>query len=110
MQKYAIVAALAAFMVPALEAQGLDTFRKHWKLSGEFTLDVAKAMLAMCAALDSRVLLACSSSSAHATGEFDLIRKDLQKLAMLAVPHGIRIAYEALSWGRHVNQVPLCLN
>ena len=25
---------------------------------------------------------------------------------MLAVPHGIRIAYEALSWGRHVNEYP----
>lgn len=44
MQKFAIVAALVALAVPALEAQGLDTFRKHWKLSGEFTLDVAKAM------------------------------------------------------------------
>ena len=28
------------------------------------------------------------------------------KLAMLAVPLGIRIAYEALSWGRHVNEYP----
>ena len=25
---------------------------------------------------------------------------------MLAVPYGIRIAYEALSWGRHVNEYP----
>ena len=33
-----------------------------------------------------------------------LLTKDLQKLAMLAVPYGIRIAYEALSWGRHVNE------
>ena len=44
MQKFVIVAALAAFAIPAVEAQGLDTFRKHWKLSGEFTLDVAKTM------------------------------------------------------------------
>ena len=35
-----------------------------------------------------------------------LLTKDLQKLAMLAVPLGIRIAYEALSWGRHVNEYP----
>jgi sugar phosphate isomerase/epimerase len=34
------------------------------------------------------------------------LTKDLQKLAMLAVPYGIRIAYEALSWGRHVNEYP----
>jgi uncharacterized damage-inducible protein DinB len=44
MQKYVIAAALAAFVIPTLDAQGLDTFRKHWKLSGEFTLDVANAM------------------------------------------------------------------
>ena len=44
MQKFVIVAALAAFAIPAVEGQGLDTFRKHWKLSGEFTLDVGKTM------------------------------------------------------------------
>src|SRR5205814_4139084 len=68
-----------------------------------YKVDVAKAMLEMCHALGSRVLLACSSTSAHASGETDFLKKDLQKLAMLAVPLGIRIAYEALSWGRHVN-------
>ena len=31
---------------------------------------------------------------------------DLAKLAMLAVPLRIRVAYEALSWGRHVNEFP----
>jgi sugar phosphate isomerase/epimerase len=32
------------------------------------------------------------------------IARDLRKLAMLAIPHGIRIAYEGLSWGRTVNE------
>src|SRR4029077_4394255 len=32
--------------------------------------------------------------------------RDLRKLATLAVPYGIRIAFEALSWGRHVNELP----
>jgi sugar phosphate isomerase/epimerase len=71
-----------------------------------YKVDVAKAMLGMCRALGSRVLLVCSSASAHATGEADSIARDLQKLAMLALPLGIRIAYEALSWGRHVNEYP----
>src|SRR5262252_629636 len=44
MHKYAIVVAATLLLVPALQAQGVDVFRKHWKLSGEFTLDVAKAM------------------------------------------------------------------
>ena len=64
---------------------------------------MATEVLAMCRALGSTVLLACSSTSAHATGEPELLIRDLRKLALLAVPFGIRIAYEALSWGRHVN-------
>ena len=52
-----------------------------------------------CAARSARLLLACSSTSTHATGDFGSLTKDLQKLAMLAVPHGIRIAYEALGVG-----------
>src|SRR5947207_6914288 len=43
MHKYAIAFAVSAWLGP-VNAQGLDTFRKHWKLSGEFTLDVANAM------------------------------------------------------------------
>jgi sugar phosphate isomerase/epimerase len=66
-------------------------------------VDVAKAMLEMCRALGASVLLACSSTSAHATGDKESLMRDLRKLALLAVPFGIRIAYEALSWGRHVN-------
>ena len=65
-----------------------------------------KAMLEMCHALGSRVLLVCSSTSAHAGGDTEHLEQDLQKLAMLAVPLDIRIAYEALSWGRHVNECP----
>jgi sugar phosphate isomerase/epimerase len=33
-----------------------------------------------------------------------VLARDLSKLATLAVPLGIRIAYEALSWGKHVNE------
>ncbi len=58
----------------------------------------------MCSALGSKVLLVCSSTSAHGTGDAEMVARDLRKLAMLAVPLGIRIAYEALSWGRHVTE------
>jgi len=63
-------------------------------------------MLDMCHALGSTVLLACSSVSPHASGKSEELVKDLRKLAMLAVPLNIRVAYEALSWGRHVNEFP----
>ena len=59
-----------------------------------------------CATRSARACCSCcSSTSAHATATDSLV-KDLRKLAMLAVPLGIRVAYEALSWGRHVNEYP----
>jgi sugar phosphate isomerase/epimerase len=99
-------AAVAAVRSSGLRVTGFQVLRDFEGLSGHlhlYKVDVAKAMLEMCRDLGSRVLLICSSASAHATGEAEALVKDLQKLAMLAVPLGIRIAYEALSWGRHVN-------
>ena len=72
----------------------------------DYKVDIAKSMLQMCAATGSKVLLACSSTSRHASDDLDHIARDLKKLAMLAVPFGINIAYEALSWGRTVNEFP----
>jgi len=60
----------------------------------------------MCHALGCRLLLICSSTSVHASGETAALVKDLRKLAMLAIPMNIKIAYEALSWGRTVNEFP----
>lgn len=101
-------AAVAAVRASALRVTGFQVLRDFEGLAGHlhaYKVDVAKAMLVMCQALGSNVLLACSSSSAHASGDASLLIRDLQKLATLAVPLGIKVAYEALSWGRHVNQV-----
>lgn len=102
-------AAIAAVRASALRVTGFQVLRDFEGLSGHlhaYKVDVAKAMLDMCRALGSNVLLACSSTSAHAAGEPELLVRDLQKLAMLAVPLNIRVAYEALSWGRYVNEFP----
>jgi sugar phosphate isomerase/epimerase len=72
----------------------------------EYKVDIAKSMMEMCAALDCRVMLACSSTSTHATGDNDVLVRDLRKLAMLASPLNIKIAFEALSWGRTINEFP----
>jgi sugar phosphate isomerase/epimerase len=99
-------AAVAAVKQSGLRVTGFQVLRDFEGLSGHlhaYKVDVAKAMLQMCRDLGSRVLLVCSSASSHATGELDALVADLRKLAMLAVPLDIRIAYEALSWGRHVN-------
>jgi sugar phosphate isomerase/epimerase len=101
-------AAVAAVRASGLRVTGFQVLRDFEGLSGHlhaYKVDVAKAMLSMCQALGSKLLLACSSSSAHASGDPATLVKDLRKLATLAVPLGIKVAYEALSWGRYVNQV-----
>ena len=102
-------AAVAAVRASGLRVTGFQVLRDFEGLSGTlhaYKVDIAKAMLQMCHAVGSNVLLACSSVSPHSNPDRVSIRKDLQKLALLAVPLGIRIAYEALSWGRHANEVP----
>jgi sugar phosphate isomerase/epimerase len=102
-------AAIEAVHKSGLRVTGFQVLRDFEGLSGHlhaYKVDIAKAMLEMCHTLGAKVLLVCSSTSAHASGDFDSLKKDLRKLAMLAVPYGIRIAYEALSWGRHVNEYP----
>ena len=92
-----------------LRVTGFQVLRDFEGLSGhlhEYKVDIAKSMMEMCAALDCRVMLACSSTSTHATGDTDKLVQDLRKLAMLAIPMNIKIAFEALSWGRNVNEFP----
>ena len=48
-------------------------------------------------------LLVCSNVSPTAIDDDGLAAAQLHALAELASPYGIRIAYEALAWGRHVN-------
>jgi sugar phosphate isomerase/epimerase len=106
-------AAVAAVRASGLRVTGLQVLRDFEGLSGHlhaYKVDVARAMLEMCNALGAQVLLACSSTSRHATGDPEQLARDLSKLALLAVPLQIRIAYEALSWGRHVNEFPQAWN
>src|SRR5438552_10660556 len=99
-------AAIAAVRASRLRVTGFQVLRDFEGLSGHlhaYKVDVAKAMLDMCRDLGAPLLLACSSTSAHGASDSAILVRDLQKLAMLAIPYGIRIAYEALSCGRHVN-------
>jgi sugar phosphate isomerase/epimerase len=100
-------AAVRAVRSSGLRVTGFQVLRDFEGLSGhlhDYKVDIAKSMLEMCAALGSRILLVCSSTSTHATQDLDAIARDLRKLAMLAIPLGIKVAYEGLSWGRTVNE------
>ena len=102
-----IPAAVKAVKASGLRVTGFQVLRDFEGLSGhlhDYKVDVAKTMLEMCEQLGATVLLVCSSTSTHATDQQDVLARDLRKLAMLAVPSKIRIAYEALSWGRSINE------
>ena len=90
-----------------LRVTGFQVLRDFEGLSGhlhDYKIDMAKAMLEMCHAVGAKVLLACSSTSTHASADPDAAARDLRKLAMLALPLGIKVAYEGLSWGRTINE------
>jgi sugar phosphate isomerase/epimerase len=92
----------------ALAVTGLRVLRSFEGLDApahDYKVDVARSMIEMCAALGCRVLLASSSTDPHASGDHEHIARDLRKLAMMAIPFGIRVAYESVSWGRHVNSI-----
>ena len=102
-------AAVAVVRASGLRVTGFQVLRDFEGLSGhlhDYKVDIAKSMLEMCHLLGCRLLLICSSTSVHATGETQALVRDLRKLAMLAIPMNIRIAYEALSWGRTINEFP----
>jgi sugar phosphate isomerase/epimerase len=99
--------AVALVKASGVRVTGFQVLRDFEGLSGhlhDYKVDVARSMLEMGAALGSRVMLACSSTSTHASGDLDAVARDLRKLAMLALPLGIKVAYEGLSWGRSINE------
>lgn len=53
--------------------------------------------------LGTDLVLVCSNASADSTGEQQILVDDLRLLAERAGARGLRIGYEALAWGRHVN-------
>ena len=53
--------------------------------------------------LGAPMLLACSNAGPDAIDDDALAAEHLHLLGELAADHGLRIAYEALAWGTHVN-------
>lgn len=89
-----------------LRVTGVQVMRDYEGLDGAlhaYKLDIARHLLRVCQSVGARLLIVSSSTSSHASGERELIARDLAKLANSAVPLGVRIGYEAQSWGRHVH-------
>ncbi len=103
-------AALNEVRLSGLRVNAIQVMRDYEGLSGplhRYKIETVKTMLRLCESVGAERLLICSSTSAHASGDVDHIAADLRKVAMLATPLGIRVGYEALSWGRHVSDFEL---
>jgi 3-dehydroshikimate dehydratase len=63
----------------------------------------AKRKFALMQELGTDLMLVCSSVSPAALGGIDRAASDLNELGDIAGNFGVRVGYEALAWGRHVN-------
>jgi 2-keto-myo-inositol isomerase len=102
-------AAVRTVRESGLGISGFQLLRDFEGLSGDlldYKLEIAQTMMEMMQAVGSDLLLVCSSTSLHATSDTKNVAQDLSKLATLAAPLGIRVGYEALAWGRGVNEYP----
>lgn len=63
----------------------------------------ARAKFALMDRLGVDLVLVCSSVGADAVPEPDRLAGQLHALGDLAQEHGVRVAYEALAWGTHVD-------
>jgi len=100
-----VAGAVAALRASGLRPAGLQTLHDFEGLSGplhQYKVEVAKGMLQTCAQLGAPRLLVSASTLPHASTDLARLAADLHKLAMLAVPLGLQVAYKALSWGQSV--------
>ncbi len=67
-------------------------------------LDRAERKFDTMQALGADLLLVCSSTHAAALPEPARAAADLRAMAERAAARGLRVCYEALAWGRHVNR------
>lgn len=97
--------AARAILGCGLRVTGLEALRDFEGLSGklhDYKVDVAKSMLQLCNRVGARLLLTEASTSVHADTDPEKIARDLRKLAFLALPMGIRIAFKGLAGSRTV--------
>lgn len=63
----------------------------------------ARRKFALMNELGTDLMLICSSVHPQALGGIDRAADDLAELGAIAAEYGVRVGYEALAWGRHVD-------
>ncbi|MUL41763.1 sugar phosphate isomerase/epimerase and 4-hydroxyphenylpyruvate domain-containing protein [Streptomonospora sp. PA3] len=88
---------------------GIDLYQPFRDFEGvgddllERNLRRAEAKFALMLELGADTLLVCSNASQEAIDDDARAAAQLHRLAETAAPYGVRIAYEALAWGRRVH-------
>ncbi|WHZ33344.1 bifunctional sugar phosphate isomerase/epimerase/4-hydroxyphenylpyruvate dioxygenase family protein [Sagittula sp. MA-2] len=89
-----------------LEITLFQPFRDFEGLPGglrEKAFDRAKHKFDTMLELGTDLVLMCSSCHPQALGGIDRAADDFAELGAIAAERGVRVGYEALAWGRHVN-------
>jgi sugar phosphate isomerase/epimerase len=97
-----LAGAARALRDSGLRVTGLQWLRDFEGLSGRphaHKLEIAKALLQMAHGLAAPLLLVSASSDRTAAQDLTAIARDLRKLAVLAVPLGLKVAYEGSAAG-----------
>lgn len=92
-------AAIALVRGSGVQVQALRQLQDFEGLSGplhQYKVHVAKGLLGLCRAVGAPMLLVTASTVPEAAEDSERIARDLAKLATLAVPKGIDIAYQAV--------------
>lgn len=101
-------AAARAVRGSGLRVTGLQWLRDFEGLSDQqhaYKLEVAQALLRVAHAVGAPMLMVSASTHPAAAQELETIARDLRKLAMLAIPLGLRVAYEAVGRGTRVHDL-----
>ena len=89
-----------------LKVVTLQTFRDFEGLQGrdrQLAFDRARFKFDQMEVLGTDLLMVCSSTHARAEGGIGRLAGDFFELGELAAQRDMRVAYEALAWGKHVN-------
>ena len=89
-----------------LEVLLFQPFRDFEGLPGPLrarAFDRARHKFDLMAELGAPLILVCSSVHPEALGGIDRAADDFRELGDIAAERGLKVGYEALAWGRHVN-------
>lgn len=91
----AVVAALRCSGIGVLALSALADFEGLKGASHDYKVGIAQGLLRLCRQIGARLLIVSASTAEGAGQDPEAVARDLSKLATLAVPMGIRIAYRA---------------